>query len=279
MARLSTWKQPAVLAAVAFAGLGLMNARGEEKKIGYRDTPLLPDGRWHVHDSERPQPKAVNPGTAGIAETPGKGPSDAILLFDGTDLSKWRTAKGEPTGWKVENGCLHVPLSGAKGGGDIFTKEEFGDCQLHVEWATPDPPRGDPMNRGNSGVFFFGRYELQVFESFQGGIYADGQAAAIYGQYPPMVNACRKPGEWQSYDILFTAPRFKDGKLETPAYMTVLHNGIVVHNHVALLGATGHRILPSYAPHAEKGPLMLQDHGNPVKFRNIWVRPLKGYDE
>ena len=275
----SAWRRPVVVAGFALAWLCWTGAHGEEKKAGYRDTPLLPGGPWHVHDSERPQPKAVDPGTAGAAETPGKPPSDAIILFDGTDLSKWRTAQGEAPGWKVEKGCLQVPLSGAKGGGDIFTKEEFGDCQLHVEWATPDPPQGDIMNRGNSGVFLFGRYELQVFESYHSGIYADGQAAAIYGQYPPLVNACRKPGEWQSYDVLFTAPRFKDGKLEAPAYMTVLHNGVAVHHHVALLGATGHRILPKYAPHAEKGPIMLQDHGNPVKFRNIWVRPLKGYDE
>jgi hypothetical protein len=135
------------------------------------------------------------------------------------------------------------------------------------------------MNRGNSGVFLMGLYELQVFESYQSGIYADGQAAAVYGQYPPLVNATRKPGEWQMFDIIFTAPRFKEGKLETPAYVTLLHNGVLVHNHVALLGPTGHRILPKEMPHPARGPLRLQDHSSPVRFRNIWIRPIKGYDE
>ena len=263
-----------LVAGAALACLTLCQARAEEKKIGYRDTPMLPGGKWHVHDSERPQPKEVTPGTAGTPEAPGKAPSDAIVLVDGTDLSAWKTAKGGPAGWKVENGVAQV-----NGTGDIVTNAEFGDCQFHIEWATPDPPQGDIMNRGNSGVYFFKVYELQVFESYKSGIYADGQAGAVYGQFPPLVNASRKPGEWQTYDVLFTAPRFKDGKLEKPAYMTVLHNGVAVHNHVELQGATGHRILPKYSPHGEKGPILLQDHGNPVKYRNIWVRAIKGYDE
>lgn len=248
--------------------------RAEEKKVGYRDTPMLPGGKWHVHDSERPQAKAVTPGTEGSQEVPGKAPSDAVVLFDGTDLSKWRKAKGGDAGWKVENGVAQV-----NGSGDIASKEEFGDCQVHIEWSSPNPPQGDIMNRGNSGVFLMGLYEIQVFESYQSGIYADGQAAAVYGQYPPLVNATRKPGEWQVYDIIFTAPRFADGKLNTPAYVTVIHNGVLAHNHVALLGPTGHKILAKETPHAEKGPLSLQDHGNPVRYRNIWVRPIKGYDE
>lgn len=247
---------------------------GEEKKVGYRDTPMLPDGKWHVHDSERPQPKAVTPGTESSQAAPGKAPSDAIVLFDGADLSRWQTAKGGPAGWKVENGYAQV-----NGTGNVQTKEEFGDCQLHVEWATPDPPQGGIMDRGNSGVLLMGRYEVQVFESYQAGIYADGQAASIYGQYPALVNACRKPGEWQVFDIVFTAPRFKDGKVETPAYMTVFHNGVLVHNHAEVLGGMTHRALAKYTPHPEKAPLSLQDHGNPVKYRNIWIRPLKGYDE
>jgi len=277
MKRPTTIITPVVL--IACALVTSTGARAEEKKIGYKDTPMLPDGKWHVHDSDRPQPKAVEPGTPSTLEAPGKPPSDAIILFDGTDLSKWRTAQGEPPGWKVENGCMVVPLPGTKSGGDIYSKEEFGDCQVHVEWATPAPPQGDIMNRGNSGVFLSGKYELQVFESYRSGIYADGQAAAIYGQYPPLVNACRKPGEWQTYDILFTAPRFEDGKLETPAHMTVFHNGVAVHNHTAIMGSTGHRILPKYTPQGEKGPLMLQAHGNPVRYRNVWVRELKGYDK
>jgi len=275
-------RQLTVLAAFVLSVLAL-SARAEEKKeehkVGYKDTPMLPGGKWHVHDSDRPQAKAVDPGTPSTLEAPGKPPSDAIVLFDGTDLSKWQSAQGEPPGWKIENGIAIVPPHGTKAGGDMYTKEKFGDCQVHVEWATPAPPQGDIMNRGNSGVFLFGVFEVQVFESYQSGIYADGQAAAIYGQYPPLVNACRKPGEWQTYDIAFTAPRFKDGKLEAPAYATVFHNGVCVHNHVEIMGLTGHRILPKYTPQGEKGPLMLQAHGNPVRFRNVWVRELKGYDQ
>jgi hypothetical protein len=260
-----------MMAVVALAAAG---AEEKKEKIGYDDTPFLPDGKWRVHDKNRPQPAAVDAGTPSTLESPGKPPSDAIVLFDGTNLDKWKNAKtGQPPGWKIENGVA------TSAGGDITTKDEFGDCQFHIEWATPNPPQGNIMNRGNSGVYFFGRYEVQIFESYQSGIYADGQAAAIYGQYPALVNASRKPGEWQTYDILFTAPRFKDGKLEKPAYATVLHNGVAVHNHVELLGATGHRVLPKYAPHEPKGAITLQDHGNPVRFRNIWARPLKGYDE
>ena len=269
------WAGRTCVTAIAVWACALVGvARAGEEKIGYRDTPMLPGGQWHVHDSERPQPQAVTPATESSPAAPGQAPSDAIILFDGTDLSKWRTAKGENACWKVENGVAQ-----ANGTGDIFSREEFGDCQVHVEWATPNPPQGDIMNRGNSGVFLMGLYEIQVFESYHGGIYADGQAAAVYGQYPPLVNATRKPGEWQTYDIIFTTPRFKAGKLETPAYVTVFHNGVAVHNHVALLGPTGHRILAKETPHPERGPLGLQDHNNPVRFRNVWVRPLKGYDE
>lgn len=247
------------------------------KKIGYRDTPMLPGGQWHVHDSERPQPAPVSPGTFSTPEAPGKPPGDAVVLFDGASLKHWRSLDGGPANWKVEKGYMEVLPSS----GDIQTQEQFGDCQLHVEWATPNPPVGDIMNRGNSGVFLFGLYEVQVFESHpeQGGIYADGQAGAVYGQYPPLVNACQKPGEWQMFDILFTAARFKGGKLESPAYVTVLHNGVVVHNHTAILGPTGHRSLPQYVPHGLKSPLKLQAHGNPVRYRNIWIRTLKGYDQ
>ena len=254
------------------------DATATPKKIGYKDTPMLPGGQWHVHDCDRPQPKEIEPGTPSTMDMPGRPPSDAIILFDGTDLSKWRTAQNEPPAWKIENGCAVVPPHGTKAG-DIYTKEEFGDCQIHVEWATPNPPQGDIMNRGNSGVYLFGLYEVQIFESYHAGIYADGQAAAIYGQYPPLVNACRKPGEWQIYDIVCSAPRFKDGKLETSAYATVFHNGVCVQNHVAIMGTSGHRILPKYVPQITKGPLMLQAHGNPVKFRNVWIRELKGYDQ
>ena len=240
-------------------------------KLGYDDTPFLPGSKYRVHDSNRPQPRVVTPG-----ERLGDPPSDAIILFDGTDLSNWVSSRdGGPARWKVENGYMEV----VAGTGDIQTKEHFGDCQLHIEWMAPAEVKGESQGRGNSGVFMMGLYEIQVLDCYQNPTYADGTTAAIYGQYPPLVNACRKPGEWQTYDIIWEAPRFEGDKLIRPAYVTVLHNGIVVHNHVELLGPTGHRTLPKYRPHPPVGPLRLQDHGNPVRFRNIWYRVLKGYDE
>jgi hypothetical protein len=238
---------------------------------GYTDTPLLPGGKWHVHDPYRPQPRIVTPGTFGTADQPGKAPSDAIVLFDGTDLSQWRNGKGAPAGWKVENGVLTVvPKSG-----DIFTKAEFGDIQLHLEWSEPVPVVGNSQGRGNSGVFFMGRYELQVLDCFENKTYPDGQTASIYGMHPPMVNACRPPGEWQTYDIIFTTPRFaKDGTLEAPVYITVTQNGVVVQNHADFFGPSGHKTLQKYLAHPPAASLKLQEHGNPVRFRNIWVRPL-----
>lgn len=255
---------PPMLALFVLSALAL-----QDKKLpGYDDTPFLPGNKWRVHDRNRPHPPVVS------AEA-GKAPSDAIVLFDGTDLSKWQHANGKEPKWKVENGFFEV----VGGSGDILTRESFGDCQLHIEWCAPETAKSNSQGRGNSGVFLMNRYEVQILDSFENISYADGQAAALYGQYPPLVNACRKPGEWQSYDVIFTAPRFKDGKLESPAYITVLHNGVVVHNHTALLGPTVHRSLPEYKVHDAKAPIRLQDHGNPVRFRNIWVRPLKGYDE
>ena len=174
---------------------------------------------------------------------------------------------------------VDVPPDGTENGGDIWTKEEFGDIQLHVEFRTPNPPKGDSQKRSNSGVFLFGLYEFQVLDSYDNPTYADGSAASLYGQNPPLVNASRKPGDWQVYDIIFTAPRFKDGQVETPAFVTAFHNGVLVHNHTAYLGASGHRSLAKYSPHGPKGPIKLQDHGDPIRFRNIWVRPIKGYDE
>ena len=242
---------------------------------GYDDTPFLPGGKWRVHDSKRVRPRAVTPGTFSTQDAPGQPPSDAVVLFDGTGLSKWRSVKGDAAAWKVENGYMEV----APKSGDIMTRDEFGDCQLHIEWRAPSPPKGEGQSRGNSGVFLLGQYEIQVLDSFESPTYADGQAAAIYGQYPPLVNASRKPGEWQVYDIVVNAPRYKDGKIETPAYATVLHNGVVVHHHTAILGSTQHRILPGLVERGTTGPFRLQDHGNPVRYRNIWVRPLKSYDE
>lgn len=264
----------ALFAATTIGGGTLLIGFADAPKPGYKDTPLLPGGKWHVHDSDRPQPPVVTPGSFSTPDAPGKPPSDAVVLFNGTDLSRWQAGNGQPSGWIVENGAMRVPPRGTANGGDIVSIDEFGDCQLHIEWMAPNPPKGDSQARGNSGIFLFGLYELQVLDSYQNPTYADGQAAAIYGQHPPRVNASRPPGEWQVYDVLFTAPRFKDDKLETPAYITVIHNGVVVQNHTALLGRAGHRTLAAYSPHGPKGPLKLQDHGDPVRFRNIWVRPL-----
>lgn len=262
---------PIVLAVIVAGGVvaGLLHA-AEHPAVGYTDTPMLPGGKWHVHDPDRPQPAVVTPGTFSTPEMPGKPPSDALVLFGGSDLSKWRTADGKPAGWDVKDGVIVCkPKSG-----DIFTKDEFGDIQLHLEFATPTPPHGESQERGNSGVFFFGLYELQVLDSYQNRTYADGSCASIYGQHPPLVNASRPPGEWQTYDAVFLAPRFKDGKLESPAYLTVFHNGVLVQNHSEILGESGHRILAKYSPHAPKGPIKLQDHGNTTRYRNIWIRSL-----
>jgi hypothetical protein len=263
------------IAVVAFAALGSGQDQAKPK-VGYKDTPMLPGDRWHVHDGDRPIPPIVTPGTCGTQETPGTAPSDAVVLFDGKDLAHWRGEGGGPAGWDVKGGAIVIK----PGAGAIVSRDEFGDCQLHLEFASPVPPRGRDQGRGNSGVMFFGRYEIQVLDSYDNLTYADGQAAAIYGQYPPLVNASRKPGEWQAYDIVFTAPRFKDdGSVESPAYATVFHNGVLVHNHTALLGPMAFRALPRYRPHGPKGPILFQDHGNPVRFRNIWVRPVKRYDQ
>lgn len=240
--------------------------------VGYDDTPQIPGQKWKVHDIARPNPPVVDPGPAG---KPAPAPSDAVVLFDGTNLDAWQAGDGGTAGWTIlPDGSMEVKA----GTGDIMTKEHFGDCQLHVEWASPKTPVGESQQRGNSGVFFFGRYEIQVLDSYENQTYADGQAAAIYGQYPPDVNASRGPGEWQTYDIMFEAPVFDGDKLVKPAYATVIHNGVLVQNHRALIGPTQHRAVATYSPHEAKGEIKLQDHGNPVRFRDIWVRPLTSQD-
>jgi hypothetical protein len=242
----------------------LVKAKDGSGIVGYKDTPILPWCGYHVHDPDRPAPPKVTPGRLGIDEKPGTAPSDAVVLFNGTDLSKW-----EPSDWKIENGEL-IAVSG-----NLTTKQAFGDCQLHLEWQTPDPPQGHMFDRGNNGVMLMGLFEIQIYDSYTEKLYPDGQAASVYGQTPPMVNACRKPGQWQTYDIIFFAPVFKEGKLEKEAYVTVLHNGLLVHYNQKIYGPTGHRILPSYdKPIPEKLPLSLSAHNNPVRFRNIWIRPL-----
>jgi hypothetical protein len=243
---------------------------------GYTDTPLIPGSKWRVHDSERPLPPVVVPPTESTQEQPGRPPSDAVILFGGEDVSGWVSDKtGGPAGWKVEDGCMEVvPKSG-----NIRTAAEFGDCQLHVEWAAPAEVSGESQGRGNSGVFLMGRYEIQVLECYENPSYADGMTAGIYGQFPPLVNACRPPGEWQTYDIVWIAPRFDGDELASPARLTMLHNGVLVHHDRALTGPTTHKQVLPYEPHPPIGPLKLQDHGDLVRYRNIWYRPLAGLED
>ncbi|MDB6065242.1 MAG: hypothetical protein JWR26_1450 [Pedosphaera sp.] len=240
--------------------------------INQSNSHAQPDPNWFGHDRSRPAPAVVNPGSSSTQDQVGKAPSDATVLFDGKDVSQWVAMDGTPTKWIVKDGYMEC----VKGSGFVRTLQNFGDCQLHVEWATPVPGKGEGQGRGNSGVFFgFGRYETQVLDSYESKTYSDGQAGAIYGQYPPLVNASLPPGKWQTYDILFTAPRFDaSGKLLSPARETIFHNGVLIQNNVELTGPTSWLERAPYTPHAEKQPLALQDHGNPVRFRNIWVREL-----
>jgi hypothetical protein len=245
--------------------------------VGYSDTPVIPGQKWKVHDIDRPHPRDITPGAQ-----PGRPPSDAVVLFDGKDLSKWfqrgkgkqRDQVSEPK-WKLENGYVEV----VGGTGDLVTKEKFGDCQLHIEFASPSEIDGTSQWRGNSGLLFMERYEIQVLDSYNNPTYADGQVGAIYGQFPPLVNAARKPGEWQSYDIVFEAPVFEGEKVVKPVYFTVFLNGVVLHNRQAAIGRMAHRVVGTYAPHAAQESLALQDHDTKVRYRNIWIRRLRGYDQ
>ena len=244
-------------------------------QVGYSDTPVLPDQKWRVHDINRPAPRLVTPGA-----TPGAPPSDAIVLFDGADLSKWETpnrttGKMGPATWIVENGSIYAEDRT----GELVTKERFGDIQLHVEFQTPAKIEGSSQDRGNSGVLLMSRYEIQVLDSWENPTYADGQAGSIYGQWPPLVNASKKPGEWQTYDIIFEAPKFADEKLVKPAYVTVLHNGILTQHRQEIIGAMAHRQVGKYSPHSPEEPLALQNHNTRTHYRNIWVRRLSGYDQ
>jgi hypothetical protein len=225
-------------------------------------------GRFKAHDMTRPRPPVVKPAPQSL---PVPAPPDAIVLFDGTNVSQWRSADGGPAKWVVKDGAMEsVP-----GSGYVHSARGFGDIQLHVEWATPVPAHGTSQGRGNSGVFLMGLYEVQVLDSYENDTYPDGQAAAIYGQYPPLVNASRPPGEWQSYDIAFRRPRFNpDGTVASRARITVIHNGILVQDGVEPWGPTAWLQAMPYIAHADKLPLALQDHGNPVRYRNIWLREL-----
>ena len=247
-------------AAAVFAGL-------------YGDTPDAKHA-WAVHDRNRPNPVK-------ITANPGMPPSDAIVLFDGTEktFANWCDKKGEPTKWKLVDGTLES----VKGAGYISTKQAFGDCQLHLEWASPTKVEGFGQGRGNSGVFLMGMYEIQVLDSFEtdpskdpnpNPNYADGQASAVYAENPPLVNASRGPGEWQTYDIVFHQPIWNGDKMVWPGSVTVFHNGVLTQDHWEMEGLTTHCRRRPLAPHATKLPLQLQDHGNPVHFRNIWIREI-----
>ncbi len=218
-----------------------------------------------IDSSSMPEPEVITSGAM-----PGAPPSDAIILFDGKDMSQWLDKNGGPAKWEVKDGIVTVNKTG-----DITSKQEFGDLQLHAEWATPAEVKGEGQGRGNSGIYFQGRYEVQVLDSYNNKTYVHGQAASIYKQHPPLVNASRKPGEWQVYDIVFRAPKFDaSGNVTKRATFTVFHNGVLVQDHVEVLGTTSHEGAPKYTKHPEKQPLKIQDHGNPTRFRNIWVRPL-----
>lgn len=239
----------------------LVHAKNGSGIYGYRDTPVMPWCGFRVHDPDRPAPKRVKVSPA--PDRPAAPPSDAIVLFDGKDLSKW-----EKSDWKVIDNQLEA------GNQELATKESFGDCQLHIEWMGPVNFKGPWYNQGNNGVNLLGVYEIQIFDSWNEKIYPDGMSGAVYGQTPPMVNACLPPGEWQAFDILFTAPVFEDQKLIKPARVTVLYNGVLVQLNQEIYGEAVHRRLPEYNQKLSKAPLTLGGHGCPVRFRNIWIRPL-----
>lgn len=253
-------------APLAFGQVPEKNERQPEQTSieGFTDTPMQPppNQQWHIHDPNRPQPEVAKPKYKGKPVPPPKG---TTVLFDGTSLNKWSNKN-----WKLENGAMI-----ASSPGDTLSTELFGDGHYHVEWMVPAGLKGFDQKQGNSGVFIMNRYEIQVLNCWANRTYPDGTTGAVYGQTPPLVNACRKPGEWQSYDIHFKAPVFKDGKLVSPAYVTVYLNNVLVQKNTEIRGETCWRKLPSYSPHEATGPLKLQFHGNAVYFRNIWVAPLK----
>lgn len=257
-----------ILSSVAFAA-ATASVWGASSGPRFYGDPPDEHHPWAVHDGNRSQPKIVTPGTFSTVEQAGKPPSDAIILFDGKDLSKWQGDKGDAQ-WKVENGYMEV----APGTGQIRTRDEFGDCQLHVEFATPTKVEGSSQGRGNSGIFLMGMVEIQVLDSYNNDTYADGHAGSVYGVMPAMANVIRPPGQFNVYDIVFRRPIFKDGQEVYPGHVTVFINGVLVQDATRLEGSTGHmgRTKPRSFP--EKGPLSLQDHNNQTRFRNIWYRPL-----
>lgn len=243
---------------------------------GYTDTPIIPGTKWRVHDGDRPRPPVIAPGASFSQLAPA--PADAIVLFDGRDLSRWSNAKGDAAQWKIGDGFFET----VRGTGMIRTRDKFADFQLHLEFATPSTVQGSSQGRGNSGVMINGMYEVQILDSYENVTYADGQAGALYGQQPPLFNASKPPGEWQSYDIVFESPRWDaSGKLTKKAAVTVIHNGVVLHHRQEYFGRTdgigglAHKSLGTYGtPHPPEVFIELQDHNNPVRFRNVWVRNL-----
>ena len=224
--------------------------------------------QWPQHSMDRPRPPVVDPGPPG---PPASAPKDAVVLFDGSNLNAWRSDDSSAAKWIVRDGYVEVK----PGAGTLVSARGFGDVQLHIEWATPAVVKGEGQERGNSGVFLMGIYELQVLDSYQNDTYPDGQAGAIYGENPPLVNATRSPGQWQSYDVVFRRPHFTaNGTLESPARMTVFLNGVLIQDNFELVGPTANQARPPYKAHPDKLPLKLQDHGNPVRYRNIWIREL-----
>lgn len=242
-------------------------------KPGYTDSPVIPGQKWKVHDADRPQPRLVAPGaTFSQMAAP---PSDATVLFGGADASAWHK-DGNPIPWKVVDGVLEVVGKS----GSIETREKFGSFQLHLEFATPPDAKGEGQARANSGVFLHGLYEVQVLDCFQNPTYADGTAGCIYGQWPPLANAARRPGQWHTYDIIFEAPKVEDGNVKEPAYVTVILNGVVTQHRKAIMGPVRHKEVTKYEKNTPtRGPIGLQDHGDAVRFRNIWIRPLGEYDK
>jgi hypothetical protein len=268
---------------VAFGCLGLAVigiAAGVQQGLGYKGTPNIPGTPWCVHDGDRPQPRIVTP--AESFSLGAKAPGDAVVLFDGTDLAKWQSGRGGAAAWTIRDGYMET------GRGGIRTRDRWADFQLHLEFATPERVQGSGQGRGNSGVLINGMYEIQVLDSFENKTYPDGQCGAIYGQTPPLVNASKPPGQWQSYDIIFESPRWNEqNELIKKAAVTVLHNGLVLHHRREYIGATdgvgsvAHTALGTYParPHPPEVFIELQDHANPVRYRNIWIRALGEYDK
>lgn len=283
---MSNWKPGRTIARSCLAIIGLLTVAAApacawQENLGYTDTPLIPGTTWHVHDGTRPQPPVVQPGAAFSHLAPA--PADAKVLFDGKDLNQWQAPDGSAPKWTVQDGYMQV----LPRGGLIRTKEKFADFQLHLEFATPANVQGSSQGRGNSGLMINGMYEVQILDSYENKTYPDGQAGALYGQSPPLVNASKKPGEWQTYDVIFESPLWDaEKKLTKKANVTVIHNGVLLHHKKEYFGATdgiggvAHKSLGEYKMvHAPEVHLELQDHNNPIRFRNIWIRSIGEYDK